>query len=264
MRAGGALHRGSSNLPLGAPDTSNYIYARQISVIVPPSRGRPDQGKTGTIKQRSVYIYVPTEMMLEEWKQAAKRYRMPLSSFLVEVVDDILHKNPEGISPKAEMEARLAKTATELASLNKENETLRSLVNKTNVEIANYRTALSTTAQPSKDEEMLRGLFRLFHDHLFWKMQDIPQAMGISIDDQEGMKRLQETLNWLRELGMIEGDFEEVRCRVGGRKRESIAAMRRAKRKCIKDGKGHPGVRKRLRAKEDDAEYGYIVRVEPP
>lgn len=228
------------------------------------NRGRPDQGKTGTIKQRSVYIYVPTEKMVEEWKQAAKRYRMSLSSFLVEVVDDVLNKNPEGISPKAEMEARLARMTTELASLRQENDALRSWLGNVDEEMAAYRTALSTTAQPSKDEDMLRRLFGLFYKRLFWKLQDVPQAIGISTDDQAGMKRLQETLDWLRDLGLIEGDFEEVRCKVGGHKRELIARNRRAMQKRIKDGKVHPGVRKRLRAKEDDAKYGYIVRVEPP
>lgn len=63
--------------------------------------GRPNLGKTDTLKQRSVYIYLPTEEMLEEWKQAARRYDMSLSRFLVEVVDDVLRKNPQGISPRA-------------------------------------------------------------------------------------------------------------------------------------------------------------------
>ena len=225
-----------------------------------PSPGRPDQGRTGTIKQRSVYVYVPTEEMLEEWKKAAKNYDVSLSRFIVEVVDDAVSKNTKGISKRAEIEAELAKKVAESASLEEKNEALRSIMRTTDTELAAYRAAISATAPPSHDEEMLRRLFGIFHDRLHWRMQDIPSAIGISTDDQEGMRRLQKTLDWLRELGMIEGDFEEVHCKVGSRKRGFIAAGRRANRNRAKRGKDHPGVRKGLRAEKDDPEHGPIIR----
>ena len=231
---------------------------------MPPSRGRPDLGKTKTIKQRAVYIYLPTEEMLEEWKQAARRFDMSLSRFLVEVVDDVLRKNPQGISPRAEVEARLAQINVELTAFRHENEALRFLLQRAEEELADYRTALSTASQPSQDDDTLRRLIRLFHGRLVWKLQDFPEAMGINTGDQEGMRRLKVALDRLRELGMIEGDFEEVRCKIGGRTQQRKPAKPKAKRKHIKDGKGHPGIHRRLRTEKDDAEYGHIVRVESP
>ena len=226
--------------------------------------GRPNLGKTDTIKQRSVYIYLPTEEMLEEWKKAAKRFDMSLSGFLVEVVDDVLRKNPQGISPRAEAEVRLAQLKVELTAFRHENEALRFLLKRNEEELADYRAALSTASQPSQDDDTLRCLIALFHGRLVWKLQDFPGAMGIDTGDGEGMRRLKGALDRLRELGMIEGDFEEVRCRIGGRTQRHRPAKPKAKREHLKDGKGYPGIHRRLRPEKDDAEYGHIVRVESP
>ncbi len=36
---------------------------------------KPNLGKTETIKKRSIYVYLPSEDMVEDWKQRAEKAR---------------------------------------------------------------------------------------------------------------------------------------------------------------------------------------------
>jgi hypothetical protein len=59
-------------------------------------RGRPNLGRTLTLKQRSVYAYVPTKKMLREWKADAKRHGLSLSEYIVRSVERVRKLLAEG------------------------------------------------------------------------------------------------------------------------------------------------------------------------
>ena len=61
--------------------------------------GRPNQGKTQTIRARTVDVYLPTEELVEEWKKAAENASMSLSRYVVEVVERHRQGKPEGLVP---------------------------------------------------------------------------------------------------------------------------------------------------------------------
>jgi hypothetical protein len=65
--------------------------------------GRPNLGKTETIKQRAFTVYLPTEEMVGKWREEAKRYGDPMSRFIVETVDDSIRENPAGMTPREEL-----------------------------------------------------------------------------------------------------------------------------------------------------------------
>ena len=52
------------------------------------------RGKTETIKERTVYIYLPSLEMVEDWKHRAERAGVSLSKFVVErILDSIRREN---------------------------------------------------------------------------------------------------------------------------------------------------------------------------
>jgi len=227
---------------------------------MPPRKGRPDQGKTATIKDRSVYIYAPTEEMAATWKKEAKRYGLPLSRYLVELIDDAMRRSPEGLSPRANLEKDLAKASTELASLRKENESLRALLAESEKSTASYRDSLFTVAEHSPDQDMLRRLVGLFEKKPRLRVEVMPSSLGLDVSDAEGMNRLNKALGHLKDIGVLEGDFEEVRCRIGGRKKTKVPATVRAAR----SAKRHKRVPGGLRLADDDDGDGRIVPVDTP
>lgn len=72
-------------------------------------RGRPNQGKTQTIRERTVDVYLPTSELVEQWKKAANEAGMSLSKYVVEVVERHRAENPKGLAPNWELEERAGK-----------------------------------------------------------------------------------------------------------------------------------------------------------
>jgi hypothetical protein len=60
----------------------------------------PNRGKTGTIKDRTIYVYLPSLEMVEDWKVRADRGGVSLSKFIVERVLDSIRRE-EGYLSRA-------------------------------------------------------------------------------------------------------------------------------------------------------------------
>lgn len=226
---------------------------------MPRPPGRPDLGKSKTIKKRTVYLYVPTKEMLDEWKREAERHGLSLSRFLVEVIDDVIRRNPNGITPKEEIQTELGKVSSELASLRAEKEDLRSQLSQTEKQVAAYRESLLTLAETSQDDVMVRHLVGLFGKRRVWRLDDVPAALGIDVTDGQAMGRLRTNIDYLRKVGLIEGEFEELRCRIGARKKPRLSAEARGE----KAAKAARRVSRRLQASRDDGDDSGIIRLGP-
>ena len=49
-------------------------------------------GKTETIKDRTIYVYLPSLEMVEDWKRRAERAGVSISKFIVERVEDSIRR----------------------------------------------------------------------------------------------------------------------------------------------------------------------------
>ena len=56
--------------------------------------GRPR--KTDSIKDRSIYVYLPSKALVEEWKSQAKEHKQSISKFVQERVEESLSRNGDG------------------------------------------------------------------------------------------------------------------------------------------------------------------------
>ena len=99
---------------------------------------RPGRGKTGTIKQRAIYVYLPSLEMVEDWKRRAERAGVSVSKFVVE--DSIRREEgEEGYLSRLELIRRLKNAEKELKHLKSENRLLRRLVENLDKELKRYR-----------------------------------------------------------------------------------------------------------------------------
>jgi len=53
---------------------------------------RPGRGKTEIIKQRVIYVYLPSLEMVEDWKRRVEKAGVSLSRFVVERVKDSIRR----------------------------------------------------------------------------------------------------------------------------------------------------------------------------
>lgn len=102
---------------------------------------RENLSKTDTIKERTVYIYLPSFGMLEDWKKRSRAANTSRSKFVIDRVEDSIRKDEgEGEYLRLELVRRLKKAEDELKESTKDNRMLKKLVENQETELKRYRS----------------------------------------------------------------------------------------------------------------------------
>ena len=91
---------------------------------------KADRGKTETIEDRAIRVYLPSFEMVEDWKRRAEKAGTSISKFVLERVEDSIRQEEgeEGYLSRLKLIARLRKADDELKKKRDENRLLRNLV----------------------------------------------------------------------------------------------------------------------------------------
>lgn len=166
--------------------------------------GRPNLGKTETIRKRAVTVYLPTEEMVDEWKAEADRHGMSVSSFVTEIVDDAVRKKRVGTTPREELEKKLSQAQTELRAISEWARSANTALKRADETIADYRKRLERTVPETLDAGITSQLVSAFMETRVILVEDIPAKVGIDLNDREGMAKVREALNFLRAANLVE------------------------------------------------------------
>jgi hypothetical protein len=170
--------------------------------IMAPKR----EGKTKTIKQRAIYVYLPSLEMVDEWKQRAEKTGTSISKFVIERVEDSIRREEgeEGYTSRLELIEKLGKQEDELKKLREDNRLLRKLVDNLDKELKRYR------AQPFLEEEYQgirsfdRELIQLLKKGEQLGDEEILAQLNIEPSDVEMVKAVSNQLNALESYGLLE------------------------------------------------------------
>jgi len=168
-----------------------------------PKLGR---GKTETIKERAVYVYLPSLEVVEDWKSRAEKAGASISKFVIERVEDSIRKEEgeEGYLSRLEFVKRLRVAEEELKKLRDENRLLRKLVDNLDNELKRYR------ARPFIEEgfEGVRRFDRELIDLLkkggSYSDEEILTQLNIDPADAELVKAVNKQLEALEAYGLVE------------------------------------------------------------
>jgi post-segregation antitoxin (ccd killing protein) len=83
--------------------------------------GRPR--KSTNVKQRTVYVYVPNDEILSDWKHAAKTAGVSISAFVQEAMELYLARNDPLLS-KQTLDERYRESLVTIDTLKEENKKL--------------------------------------------------------------------------------------------------------------------------------------------
>ncbi|MFH1579117.1 MAG: hypothetical protein ABIE25_03060 [Thermoplasmatota archaeon] len=198
------------------------------------SLGRPNLGKTETIKQRAVTIYLPTEEMVDKWKEKAKEYSEPLSRFVVEVVDDAIRRNPSGLTPRENMEAELQQAKTENRKLAEKIQSLETALKQRDLTVAEYRTKREDAvdfrdfkAGLTEVADMIQTVDKFFRNNESLPMNEAYDKLGIRQDDASKQRALRASMTLLIWNGLVEKGMTEWRWIGGGRRKGHRSAKER-------------------------------------
>ncbi len=167
---------------------------------------KPNRGKTETIKDRAIYVYLPSLEMVEDWKRRAEKAGVSISKFVVERVEDSIRREEgeESYLSRAELVKRLRSTEEELKKLREENRLLKKLVENLDNELKRYR------AQPFLQETFEgvrrfdRDLIELLRRGGSYSEEEILAHLNIDPSDVELVKAVDRQLEALEAYGLVE------------------------------------------------------------
>jgi hypothetical protein len=161
-------------------------------------------GKTGTIKQRAIYVYLPSQQMTERWKQLAEKQGTSISKFVAEHVENSLRQEHEpGYRSRSEMSNDIQELKAELEEERKRSRRLDLVVERLEEELRRYR------AQPflEKDFQGVRGFNRQLVEILraggVLTNEDLLARLGVAHSEHEAIKSISKQLEILESYGLV-------------------------------------------------------------
>jgi len=166
----------------------------------------PRRRKTETIKERSVYVYLPSLEMADDWKQKAEKGGVSISKFVIERVEESIRgeEGEEGYLGRAELVKKLRDAEEELKKARNENRLLKKLAENLDNELRRYR------AQPFLEESFEgvrkfdKDLVELLRKGGSYTQEDILAHLNIDPSDSDLMKAVSKQLEALEGYGLLE------------------------------------------------------------
>jgi len=167
---------------------------------------RTNRGKTKTVKQRAIYVYLPSLEVAKDWKDRASKAGTSISKFVTERVEDSIRREEgeESYLNRLDLLKRLDKAEEELKKLRNENRLLKKLVDNLDNELKRHR------AKPFLEEDF-QGI-RRFDKELIELLRKGDTYTGdailahLSIDPSETdlVKAVNKQLEILETYGLVE------------------------------------------------------------
>ena len=167
---------------------------------------KKDRDKTKTIKQRAIYVYLPSLEMAQDWKDRSKKAGTSISKYVLERVEDSFRREDgeEGYTSRLELIERLRKNEEELKKIRDDNRLLRRLVENLDTELKRFR------AQPFLEEGFQgvrsfdRELIQLLKEGELLSDDELLSRLNVSSTDTDMVKAVSNQLQVLESYGLVE------------------------------------------------------------
>lgn len=162
-------------------------------------------GKTETIKQRTVYAYLPSEEARTKWEKAAQAAGTSLSRFIVDVVERTLR---EGEDEDYRSPKEIWKENVEVREANKllteEKRMMSALVEKLEDEVRRYRTELFLEGpQVRRVRQYEKDLIDLLREGGVVSSEEILRRLRIKPTDTASAQAIRIQLENLQAYGLV-------------------------------------------------------------
>jgi predicted transcriptional regulator len=161
-------------------------------------------GKTGTIKQRSIYVYLPSIAMKARWEDAAQQMGTSLSKFVIEHVENSLAKEADAHYKSRQDLWQDVKALTDrVRELERERRVLDVAYNRLEEELRRFR------AQPFIDDAFAgvrryeKRLIDILRRLIVVSNNEILSRLGIEPAETEAVTAIAKQLENLEAYGLI-------------------------------------------------------------
>jgi hypothetical protein len=171
-------------------------------------------GKTETIKERAIYVYLSSIEQKESWKERAKKQGTSVSKFVIECVEDSLGRE-EDVSYKSrgDLWKEIRELREQLDKMAKEKRVLEIAFDRLEKELRRYR------AQPFLEENFSgvrryqRELVDILREGRVIRSDEILRRIGIQPSEHEVIKAISNQLENLESYGLVQSSSKGWRWR---------------------------------------------------
>jgi hypothetical protein len=161
-------------------------------------------GDTETIKQRAIYVYLPSIEQKERWQKCADKQGVSISKFVIEYVENSLRQEEErGYKSRSELWKENSELKQQVNDLAKRNRVLETVVDRLEQELRKYR------AKPFIEEEFEgvrgyeKGLITLLKSRDVVPSDQILSLLGIDPSEHAAVKSVSKQLENLEICGLV-------------------------------------------------------------
>ncbi len=171
------------------------------------SLGRPR--KSETIKERTVSVYLPDKLMLNEWKKVATDHQLSLSRFIIERIEESLKQNGDGERyTRRDLIERNQQLEQENGGLRKELELKTKVYEALDRENKNLRSQPWLNPSVEGNLQFSKELISLFKNRKRVLYDDLLPALGIKPTEIDSVKAVNNQLVVLTGYGLITQDLK--------------------------------------------------------
>lgn len=166
---------------------------------------RKSTGKTETIKERAIYVYLPSHKMVDAWKERAEKAGVSISKFVIENVENSLRQEENNTYvSRSQLSDKIKSLEEENKKLAQENNMLSTLAEKLDNQLKDYRAApfLDETFEGVRKYE--QTLIKLLREKGFVRDDDILRVLKILPSNTKLVKAIWKQLENLEAYGLVE------------------------------------------------------------
>ena len=163
--------------------------------------------KTDTIKERAIYVYLPSIEMVQKWKELAEKSGLSISKFVVEHVENSLNQEEDsGIyGSRVELIKQIRELKEENVKLRRRSEMLDRVIERLEEENRKYRSLPFLEEKFYGIREYEQNLIKLFKEKKEIRKGDVLELLGIDpMKEPNTVKGINKQLENLERYGLIE------------------------------------------------------------
>lgn len=170
--------------------------------------GRKEEGdlrkKTDTIKERAIYVYLPSERMVAEWKKRAKKQGASISKFVIEHVENSLQQEEDPLyKPRGELVNEINALKNELRELKDDNRQKKIVIERLEDELRKYRAEVFLEERFEGVRKYDRELIGILKRRGVVDGEELLQDLGIDPRESELVKAVSRQLDNLEAYGLV-------------------------------------------------------------
>jgi predicted nucleic acid-binding Zn-ribbon protein len=160
--------------------------------------------KTETIKERSIYVYLPSELMVEAWKKRAKQQGVSISKFVIEHVENSLQQEEDPLyKPRGELVKEINAVKNELRELKDDNRQKKIVIERLENELRKYRAEVFLEERFEGVRKYDRELIGILKRRGVVDSDELLQDLGIDPRESELVKAVSRQLDNLEAYGLV-------------------------------------------------------------